>query len=81
MSHFPTLPPELAASKDATPRTAEINAALLNELPFEDRRSFENAARGFIASLDPVIFTEPETGRVTTTCPAWILWMVTLRPR
>jgi alkyl sulfatase BDS1-like metallo-beta-lactamase superfamily hydrolase len=65
MSHFPKLPPELAASKDATPRTAEINAALLNELPFEDRRSFENAARGFIASLDPVVFTEPETGRVT----------------
>ena len=37
--------------KDATKATKEVNDRLLEELPFEDRRDFEDAERGFIASL------------------------------
>lgn len=42
--------------KTATRFTAEANAALLDELNWDDLQDFEAAARGFIASLgDPVI--------------------------
>ncbi|WP_037501126.1 alkyl/aryl-sulfatase [Solirubrobacter soli] len=42
---------------DATPATRAANDALLGELPFEDTRDFEEAARGLIAPL-------PDEGRV-----------------
>lgn len=37
--------------KPASRFTADSNRALLNELPFEDRRDFDEAGRGFIAPL------------------------------
>ena len=37
--------------KDATAATRAMNDRLLAELPFEDRRDFEDAERGFIAPL------------------------------
>ena len=37
--------------KDATEATKAMNDRLLEELPFEDRRDFEEAERGFIAPL------------------------------
>ena len=37
--------------KDATAATKAMNDRLLQELPFEDRRDFEDAERGFIAPL------------------------------
>ena len=37
--------------KDATKATKDANDRLLEELPFEDRQGFEEAERGFIASL------------------------------
>ena len=37
--------------KDATKATKAANDRLLEELPFEDRRDFEEAERGFIAPL------------------------------
>ncbi|MEQ9004990.1 MAG: alkyl sulfatase dimerization domain-containing protein, partial [Pseudomonadales bacterium] len=40
--------------KPATNHTRSSNQAVLEALPFHDRRSFEDAARGFIASLDPL---------------------------
>lgn len=39
--------------KPASAHTERANAAVKDALPFADRRSFENAARGFIASIDP----------------------------
>jgi len=39
------------APKDAAPATAAANAKVLGELPFADRRDFEDARRGFIAAL------------------------------
>ncbi|MEJ2089969.1 MAG: MBL fold metallo-hydrolase, partial [Gammaproteobacteria bacterium] len=46
--------PEQAAAKPATQHTAEANARVRAALPFGDRRSFENARRGFIATIDPL---------------------------
>jgi alkyl sulfatase BDS1-like metallo-beta-lactamase superfamily hydrolase len=37
--------------RDATAATKAMNDKLLEELPFEDRRDFEEAERGFIAPL------------------------------
>jgi alkyl sulfatase BDS1-like metallo-beta-lactamase superfamily hydrolase len=64
-NHPSALPKELATPKTATKYTAAKNAALLKELPFEDRRSFENAGRGFIASISPLTITRPEDGKIT----------------
>ncbi|MEM8766243.1 MAG: alkyl sulfatase dimerization domain-containing protein [Pseudomonadota bacterium] len=41
-------------AKPATEHTIAANAALRESLPFEDRTSFANAKRGFIATLDPL---------------------------
>ena len=46
-----------------TPSIEEIHQQLIKELPFEDRRDFDNAARGFIATREnPVI--KNATGQV-----------------
>jgi alkyl sulfatase BDS1-like metallo-beta-lactamase superfamily hydrolase len=49
--------------KDATPQTCTHNHAFLDALPFGDRQDFEDASRGFIATLPDVTFRNPE-GRV-----------------
>ena len=51
------------SAKDATEHTLRANAQLRKELPFDDVRSFENAARGFIATLDPLIIPRTEGRR------------------
>jgi len=65
LTHSSALPEELAQPKPATEHTVKKNMALLNELPFEDRRSFENASRGFIASISPLTITRPTDGKIT----------------
>ncbi|MBW1708511.1 MAG: MBL fold metallo-hydrolase [Deltaproteobacteria bacterium] len=55
---------ELAAVKEATDHTVKANAAILKELPIEDRRSFENAKRGFLASLDSVTITNKDGRKI-----------------
>jgi len=37
--------------RDAEPATRAANAAVLDELPFEDRQDYEDAARGFVGGL------------------------------
>jgi alkyl sulfatase BDS1-like metallo-beta-lactamase superfamily hydrolase len=51
--HSP-LAPEQRTAKPATDATRRMQAAIRANLPFEDRRSFDNARRGFIASLEPL---------------------------
>ncbi|MBV9834064.1 MAG: MBL fold metallo-hydrolase [Alphaproteobacteria bacterium] len=52
MADAPTQP------KDAAPSTAAANRAMLDQLPFEDREDFAEAARGLIAALpDGVVRT------------------------
>ncbi len=48
------LPDDQRTPKAATDHTRNAQRAVLDALPFEDRRSFDDAARGFIASLDPL---------------------------
>lgn len=59
----PALPNDLAESKPATRHTQAANAAVLAALCFEDRRDFENASRGFIASLDPLTIKRLRDGK------------------
>jgi len=65
----PEAPPAIVAAQEtpiapneATTITAQINAALLEELPFADQQDFEDAQRGFIASL-PEVVIQSEDGR------------------
>ena len=57
----PAPAPTPIAPKDATTITAQINAALLEELPFADQQDFEDAQRGFIATL-PEVQSRRRTG-------------------
>ncbi len=53
-AHLTPLTPEQRANKPASVHTRASNRAVLDALPFDDRRSFDNAARGFIATQDPL---------------------------
>lgn len=63
----PTPPaPALIQPKEATTQTAAFNAALAATLPFSDQQDFENAQRGFIASL-PEVTIKAEDGHTVYT--------------
>jgi len=51
-------------AKDATEFTKAANQALLEQLPFEDKRDFEEAMRGFMASLPGNGMIKATDGRV-----------------
>ncbi|MBN1382576.1 MAG: MBL fold metallo-hydrolase [Deltaproteobacteria bacterium] len=65
MSHQKTILESEIKPKNATEYTKKTNSAALDQLPFEDRRSFENAARGFIASVDEVVIRRPDDRKIT----------------
>jgi alkyl sulfatase BDS1-like metallo-beta-lactamase superfamily hydrolase len=46
-----TIQPGFAQSKDAEPATRAANEAFVKSLPFSDRADFDDAKRGFIATL------------------------------
>ena len=52
--------------KEATPVTAAANTSLLGELAWDDAQDFENAARGFIASLEDPMIRRAEARRSGT---------------
>lgn len=54
------LDPKRSTAKAATTHTVAAQAQVRDALPFDDVRSFENAGRGFIATLDPL--TIPRDG-------------------
>lgn len=56
------LSPSFAQSKDAEPASRAVNDAFLKTLPFNDRADFEDAKRGFIATLPDGIIPGP-TGK------------------
>ena len=63
MTYSP-LPEHLARPKPATEHTSQAQARVQSALNFSDRQSFEDAKRGFIASLDPITIRRPD-GHVT----------------
>jgi alkyl sulfatase BDS1-like metallo-beta-lactamase superfamily hydrolase len=50
-------------AKPASEHTQAANSEVLGSLPFTDRRSFADAERGFIASIEPLTITR-DNGRV-----------------
>lgn len=59
-----------AGAQPATPHTAAANAAVLQQLDFTDRRAFEAAQRGFIASLPEGVIKDAE-GRMAWSTAAY----------
>lgn len=53
------LPDPLCQPKPATAATIAANSQVQNSLPFKDQRSFENARRGFIATIEPLTISRP----------------------
>src|SRR3954451_14027760 len=51
--------PVLAQSRDAEPATRAANDAFLKSLPFSDRADFDDAKRGFIATLPDGVIAGP----------------------
>ncbi len=51
--------PLLAQSRDAEPATRAANDAFLTSLPFSDRADFDDAKRGFIATLPDGVIAGP----------------------
>ncbi len=54
MTDYSPLPPGMSSPKLATKATSEANQAFRDKLDFTDRQSFEDASRGFIATLEPM---------------------------
>src|SRR3977135_1713353 len=48
-----------AQSKDAEPATRAANEAFVTSLPFSDRADFDDAKRGFIATLPDGVMAAP----------------------
>jgi alkyl sulfatase BDS1-like metallo-beta-lactamase superfamily hydrolase len=46
-----TIQPGFSQSRDAEPATRAVNDAFVKSLPFADRADFDDARRGFIATL------------------------------
>ena len=53
---------DVVAPKDATLITQQANAALLAELPFANQQDFEDAQRGFIATLPEIVIRRKTAG-------------------
>ena len=58
------IPSELRANKPATEATRQAQRRVRESLPFEDRTSFDNARRGFIASIEPLTIRHSRQNRV-----------------
>ena len=57
---YDALPVDQAKEKPASSFTRDMQKKVLRSLPFDDRRSFENASKGFIATLDPLTIKRPD---------------------
>ena len=65
------IPSVLWAQKPATEHTIRANEAVKTELNFDDRQDYEDANRGFIASIDgnAVLDSQPESVETVATQP------------
>lgn len=63
MSKYKPLPEVMAQAKPASEHTRRANASVKEALDFSDRTSFENASKGFIASIDPVTIMHDRDNR------------------
>jgi alkyl sulfatase BDS1-like metallo-beta-lactamase superfamily hydrolase len=63
MTDYQALPKEFISPKPATEATKKINQGFINKLDFTDRRSFDNAKKGFIATLNPITIAHDSGSR------------------
>lgn len=63
MSEYEPLPEEMRTAKPATKATIAVNNSYRERLDFSDQQSFEDARRGFIASIDPLIIPHDNASR------------------
>ena len=61
---YQPLPKELRAPKPASQHTQRAQAKVREELNFDDRQSFEDARKGFIATIKPLTL-HSEGGQIT----------------
>ena len=63
MPDYTPLPEAARQPKPATESTRTVQQSFRDKLNFKDRQSFEDASRGFIASLDPLTIPHDEAKR------------------
>lgn len=63
MTDYQALPKEFISPKPATEATKKINQGFINKLDFTDRRSSDNAKKGFIATLNPITIAHDSGSR------------------
>ena len=61
---YQPLPEALRAAKPASEHTQRAQAKVREQLDFADRQSFDDAAKGFIATLEPLTL-QRDSGQVT----------------
>jgi alkyl sulfatase BDS1-like metallo-beta-lactamase superfamily hydrolase len=63
MSDYSPLPENLRQPKDATTATVTVQQSFRDKLDFQDRQSFVDAERGFIATLQPLTIAHDHAKR------------------
>ena len=63
MIDYSPLPESDRSPKPATKTTKTVQQSFKDKLNFNDRQSFHDAKRGFIASIDPITITREDSGR------------------
>ena len=63
MADYSPLPETLRTAKPATNTTKAVQQSFKDKLNFSNRQSFEDAKRGFIASIDPMTIAHDRSGR------------------
>ena len=62
MPEYSPLPEELRKPKSATDVTRQVQDGFRNKLDFNDRQSFADASKGFIASIKPMTIKHDKSG-------------------
>ncbi len=63
MTEYSALPDTLSAPKPATATTRAVQQSFKDKLDFSNRQSFEDAKRGFIATIDPITIAHDRSDR------------------
>lgn len=63
VTDYSPLPESMRSSKPATEATQRVQQSFKDKLNFEDRQSFADAERGFIASLAPLTIAHDQSSR------------------
>ena len=65
MTNYSPLPERQRSAKPATAKTKQVQQGFIKQLDFSDRRSFEDAQRGFIATISPMTIMHDKGGKAS----------------